>query len=202
MTALVDELVYFPDLPELTRLDQLHRAQTRPGETQGADGGPWVRPVGDCWRTSIACILGASAPTFVPHFADMVEDLDTQVPLGWETLRIARHWMRAELELDLFPLELDAAADTGRPFIASARSRTGPWWHVLVCQGRTVVHDTAAHHATDGQPYTWQDVLDGLDGSVLMVTLPYNPGPDAQMANWILAARADDLDSRDPEEVR
>lgn len=180
---LIDELVHFPTLPELTRLHQRHRG--------GPDGD---RPRGDCWRTSIACILGAPDPTYVPHFVDDVEDLVTSAPLGWETLRLARHWMRSHLELDLFPIDLDAASGTDRPFIASARSKTGPWWHVLVCQGTEVVHDTAAHHATGTDPYTWQDVVDGGDTTTLMVVLPYQPGPDAQMANWMLTARADHLD--------
>lgn len=182
MTSTAPDFVEFPHL-DPTMLEQLHR------------GGPLAeRPLGDCYRTSIACLLGASDPRVVPHFVDMVEDIDTTLPLGWETHRMARRWLRDEMDLDLFPCLLSFAIKSERPFLASARSKSGDWWHVLVCQGTEVIHDTARHQAPDREPYTWQDVLEGGDVCALVLTLPYEPTPDAQLVAWSIEAREAELE--------
>jgi hypothetical protein len=177
------DFVYFPNIDGPSRLKQLHRG--------GPDG---TRPRGDCYRTAIACLLDAGHPERVPHFVDMVEDIKTNTSLGWETHRQARLWLRSELELDLFPCLLEFAVDSGRPFMASAPSKSGDWWHVLVCQGAEVLHDPAAHQAPDREPYVWQDVIDGGDDCAVLLVLPYEPAPDAQLVAWALDAREDTLD--------
>lgn len=166
---------------ELTRLDQLY----------GHDG-TGRRPLGDCYRTAIACILGATRANSVPHFVDQAEDLvDPEYVLGWEAHRLARRWLR-ELGVDLCPIALPAAIELGVPFLASVQSKRGEWGHIVVAQGAAIAHDpagTALERA--GLPaVTWADVVEYAErdepgvatGDVIVK--PYSPDPDEQLATW------------------
>lgn len=169
------DIVHLPNGLNLSRLAQVHKH----AGAEDAD-----RPVGDCYRTAIACLLGCADPTEVPHFADIVEDLDVDC-LGWEAHRLARQWLRAERELDLYTATLEWAVDLGRPYIAGVVSRRGPWNHVVIAEGTRVIWDpTGAALAAEGLlPYTWADV-EAVDAAVDVLVLPYDPDPDEQIAQW------------------
>lgn len=172
-------------LPPLTRLEQLYLG----GRNDGA-----TRPVGDCYRTAIACAIGLPSPADVPHFADLTQDLTTTVPLGWETFRLARRWLR-ERDMDLLPVRLDAAVDAGCRYIASVDSKRGPWSHVVVAMGRRVIHDPSGVALAElgFTPYDFEDIL-AAGWEVLVFVDPYDPGPDAQLVEFAIEARAWELD--------
>ena len=172
-------------LPSLTRLQQMHRGVVQDGS---------VRPVGDCYRTAIASILGLSSPTEVPHFADITEDLVTTVPLGWETYRLARRWLR-ERGMDMLPVTVEGAVRVGVRYIASVNSRRGDWSHVVVAMGRRVVHDPSSETLAELglEPYTFADV-EAAGYEALVFVAPYDPGPDAQLVQFAIEAREWELD--------
>lgn len=172
-------------LPSLTRLQQLHCGVVQDGS---------VRPVGDCYRTAIASTLGLSSPTEVPHFADITEDLVTVVPLGWETYRLARRWLR-ERGMDMLPVTVEGAAESGVRYIASVNSRRGDWSHVVVAMGRRVIHDPSSDTLAELglEPYTFADVV-AAGYEALVFVDPYDPGPDAQLVQFAIETRALDLD--------
>ncbi|MCB0977959.1 MAG: hypothetical protein KDB02_10925 [Acidimicrobiales bacterium] len=132
---------------------------------------PDQKPSGDCYRTAIACLLGAKDPTHVPHFVDLA-------PKGpWEHLRAARRWLREEMVLDLFPGDLDQAIELGVPYMLSVPSKKGPWGHIVIGKAGEVVHDPSGLDYSDAEP----------DEPIAWVlTTPYDPDPDAQIAAWLL----------------
>lgn len=174
MTITYPPMVHIPNGLELTRLAQLHQG------VKPSDG----RPLGDCYRTSLGCLLGVDHPEAVPHFVDIVEDLPAgTTALGWETHRLARLWLRT-LELDLWCGDLDWAAEVGQPFAVTVKSRRGPWGHVLVAQGHEIVHDpNASVMAVGEEPYSWSEAV-AYGGDALVIVLPYDPDPDTELAHW------------------
>lgn len=135
---------------------------------------PGEGKVGDCWRTAIACLLGAPDPTVVPHFMEQVMHLS---PLGgWEATRLARTWLRAETVYDLMEVNLAYAKSTDLPYIAAVHSKTGDWTHCVIARGDQVIHDPSG---IDG--YTLDDIArDTVD----MIVTPYTPDPDEMVRQW------------------
>lgn len=177
--------VFLPSGLTLSRLEQLHIAV--PGDSD-------ERPVGDCYRTAIACLLGAPSPAEVPHFVDDLLDVPPSWPdaPAWDVFAAARTWLRTNFELDLFPSNIGWAADGGTRFLAGVQSRRGSWGHVVVAMGRRVIHDpSAARMAELGlAPYTWDDVV-AYDSHAEVIVRPYDPAPDVWLAETIAEAAAE-----------
>lgn len=150
-------------LRETSRLMQAVPAH-RPGEGR----------IGDCWRTGLACLLGAPTPTYVPHF---VEDTIDHPDGHWEVLRVARLWLR-EMGLDVMPVKPEAAAEWDCPYLCTVQSKRGPWPHIVVAWGETIWHDPSG---VDGG-YSWGDRLE--DASAEVLCEPYGPEPDEMVRRW------------------
>ena len=168
-------------MPELSFLRQSIPAH-KPGE--GA--------VGDCWRTCIACLLNAPEATYVPHFMEQVQHL---YPMGgWEALRLARTWLRDELNLDLIESPLDFAVESGAPYILTVQSKVGDWGHCVIARGREVIHDPSGIEGG----YTFEDRKP--DRNADMLCTPYLPDPDELIRRWAEqeAAELDDIGRNTP----
>lgn len=61
--------------------------------------GPRGEPCGDCFRTCIASLLEVPVVDEVPHFVEMTMGMPRSG--GWHSIRLARHWLREELDIDL-----------------------------------------------------------------------------------------------------
>lgn len=158
---------------------ELYPAEVRMTRLRQAIPGRLIegRP-GDCWRTCIACLIGAADPEEVPHFVEQAEQAG---PNEGATLAehwlLARRWLRRR-GLDLGVTALDAAADTGIPYMLSVPSHRGPWGHVVIAQGREVIWDPSGL-----DDYRWEE-HDPAESDPRMLVLPYEPDPDTEVARW------------------
>lgn len=153
---------------EHTELRQLHRHI------------PGVLPSGDCYRTAIACLLGATDPADVPHFVDL------DGGKRWEFHRLARHWLRTEEGLDLCPVDLDVAASLDIAYMLNVQSQAGPWGHCVIAKAGEVIHCPSGKDyrgAAPDEPFAW------------VLTHRYDPDPDTQIAEWAAQVAAEEAAS-------
>lgn len=132
---------------------------------------------GDCFRTAIACLLGAQDPADLPHFVQDTIDANggTVHDDGTEDIRRARLWLRDNEGLDLAPVSATLALGYGVPFVVTVQSKAGPWGHsVLVLADRTV------HCPTTGSSggYTVADINDPDHDTALVLAMPFDPEPN------------------------
>lgn len=133
---------------------------------------PGEGAVGDCYRTAIACLLGAPNPEWVPHFAEPTMGVEHKG--GWHMLRLARLWLRPQ-SLDIGEVYLDCAIGLGLPYLLTVKSQTGEWNHTVIARGEQVIHDPS------GRTYTFDERAgDTAD----IIVRPYNPDPDEQLRTW------------------
>lgn len=154
---------------EPTRLMQLHRGgpATEPG---------WVP--GDCYRTTLGCLVACSSPQQVPHFAELAE-VCLGPRLGWHAIRLARQWLREELGIDLMVVDPAAAAGYGVPYLATVDSKSGPWFHSVLAQDDEVIHDPSGKlDLYLGTEIVQAEVLCAM----------YDPAPDEMVRLWAAAA--------------
>lgn len=137
--------------------------------------------IGDCWRTCIACLLGASRPDLVPHFVADNGDVTKA-----DDFVSARRWLRRNEGLDLAFIEPADAWRLGVPAIATVSSKTGPWRHSVIVRNREVVWCPSTGRPGD---YSMGDV-EALDEPVEVLCRPYQPDPDTQLADWRLLEEA------------
>lgn len=156
--------------------------------TQLYGGGPAAVPVGDCYRTALACVLGFDSPKRVPHFTELsIRHLDTfsRTRGGSHDLYLTRQWLReiGETDMATFNLEeLEHFAATHEletlPVIATVPSRNLPTlFHSIVwdvVHGRTIV-DPACSSTDD--PYRPDEVVE-----IRAIVRPYDPDPDTLLA--------------------
>lgn len=133
---------------------------------------------GDCFRTCIACLIGADAPEDVPHFVanNIARDGDGDAdPKGWADLAEARRWLRSTHDLDLFPLTRDDADELGVHYKATVKSPLGVMHSVIGRSGKVVWcpagHDPAGMSMLLGE-------------SAWVISRPWNPDPDAMVEGW------------------
>lgn len=145
--------------------------------TQQHFGGPRDEPgwvPGDCYRTAIGCLVACSRPDQVPHFAEMAEACPGPM-FGWHAIRLARQWLRHELDIDLMVITPEAAAGYGVPYVATVDSVAGPWLHCVLAQSGEVIHDPSGK-------------LDSHIGAEIMqaevLVAMYDPEPDAMVRWW------------------
>lgn len=134
--------------------------------------------IGDCFRTSIACLLGYSRADLVPHFVEQTIKAGLVEHGGWEDIAAARRWLRAAEELDLALIDQAEADRIGCAYLATVRSNAGPWNHSVVARHGEVIWCPTTG---DTGAYTIDDVLEDI---VHVVCLPFDPGPDEQLAMW------------------
>lgn len=158
---------------ETSRLLQLHR---HTGDTPSDE-------IGDCFRTSIACLFGYPDPTYVPHFVRETITLGLDDHGGWEDITAARRWARAAEELDLALVDRAEVDRLGVAAQATVRSHAGPWNHSVVYQAGEV---TWCPSTGDSGAYKTEDLIDGEP--MLVVCQPYDPGPDELLARWRVSA--------------
>lgn len=163
---------------EPTRVRQLTPAH-KPGE--GA--------IGDCYRACVASLLGCSSAEQVPHFVEWSMEVEAargfhDAKGGWESFRLARHWLRANRDADLMTVTIEAAQGYGVPYVLSVRSKTGPWAHCVVAIGDAVWWDPSGVGG-----YTLADANEDAGGDVLCT--PYMPDPDETVRQWALRAIAE-----------
>lgn len=133
--------------------------------------------IGDCYRTAIACLLGAPTPTYVPHFVE--QTMHVEVDPGWEQRKLARAWLR-EMGLDMMTVTLDFAQEAGRPYVVTVQSRRGAYHHAVVGCGSDILHDPSGADC-----YTADDIV---DEAAEMLCLPYDPDPDEMVRVWTEAS--------------
>jgi hypothetical protein len=131
---------------------------------------------GDCFRTCIACLIGADDPTAVPHFAadNIAKHGDIDKP-GWADLRDARFWLRVTYDLDIFPLSLPVADEMGVHYMATVLSPAGVHHSVIAKQGRVVW--CPAGHDTEHMAML-------PDESAWVISRPWHPTPDVMVDEW------------------
>jgi hypothetical protein len=130
--------------------------------------------IGDCWRTVIACLIGADDPTTVPHFVAQATSSAGYSRCGWETVRLTRLWLR-ERALDLVFIDRAKADELGVSYGLDVFSVRGPWLHTVVARRGEVVHDPAG----DGYAMTAD-----AGNPVCVICDPYEPDPDALVSEW------------------
>lgn len=155
---------------DLVSIEPSRLVQRHLGGPRGEPG--WVP--GDCFRTAIGCLVACSRPEQVPHFAELVE-LCPGPNYGWHAIRLARQWLRDELEMDLMVVDVGAAAGFGVPYLATVESISGPWLHCVLAQAGEVIHDPSGK-------------LDAYVGAEIVqaevLVRPYLPGPDDMVREW------------------
>ena len=128
---------------------------------------------GDCFRTTIACLLGLDDPTVVPHFvAANIDDGDHR---GWMDIHDAREWLRAEHDLDLFPMVRADADEMGVHYKTTVQSPLGVLHSVVACGGRVV-------WCPAGHPVEGMQVIE--NESAWVVARPWAPDPDGMVSHW------------------
>lgn len=131
---------------------------------------------GDCFRTTIACLIGADDPTVVPHFvADTIANNTSGDPPAWADLRAAREWLRLNLDLDIFPLAHDVADEMDVHYKGSVLSPAGVWHSVVAKAGE--VAWCPAGYPTDELELLRVD-------SAWVITEPWSPRPKAMVDEW------------------
>lgn len=162
-------------LAEPSRLRQLNRhTGDGPGDT-----------IGDCFRTCIACLLGCPDPSFVPHFVEETIRAGLDEHGGWEDIAAARRWLREHEQLDLAMVDISEAQRVGAAFLATVRSKAGPWNHsVVVDQAGLVWCPTTG----DAGSYSVDDIIEPI---ATVLVLPYDPDPDELLAAWRSLAAVD-----------
>lgn len=163
-----------PWTADLVCRDWTKLRQTTPGHRPGEG------LIGDCYRTAIACLIGATDPTEVPHFVE-----ENVTGSGFDDRAAARHWLRRTLGIDMMTVSLEAAKRYGVPYLVSVNSKTGPWHHIVVGLGEDVAHDPSGVDS-----YTLADVPDD-DPTAEVLCMMYEPDPDEMVRQW-RAAEADD----------
>lgn len=166
---------------EPTRLRQLNR--------HTGDGPADL--IGDCFRTSIACLLGYSRPDYVPHFVEDTIRAGLDEHGGWEDIAAARRWVREAEELDLAVIDRAEADQIGCAYQITVKSHAGPWNHSVIGQsGKVIWCPTTGDVATlDPGKYTMADAVEDV---VLVVCHMYEPDPDGMLAEWRSATAAEE----------
>lgn len=130
--------------------------------------------MGDCFRTAIGCLVSCTRPEQVPHFAEMAEFCPGP-NCGWHAVRLARQWLRHELDLDLLVVDVVDAAGYGVPYLATVDSVAGPWRHCVLAQAGELLHDPSGNHVA----YRSAEILQAE-----VLVRPYQPDPDEQVREW------------------
>ena len=154
-------------------------------------GGKDSRPVGDCYRTAWASLLGRSTPHAVPHFVQDAINLEhkTGIEFPGEHFRLLRTWLREAGPFDAMSCFLDVAHQTAIdngchtfPVVADVPSRRFPKIrHMIVWDAakQSTICDPAA--PTGREAYDEDEI-----SSVEVLCLPYDITPDDQAAAWAL----------------
>ena len=132
--------------------------------------------IGDCYRTCIACLVGADSPDEVPHFVEQRKDTGDD---PWEDIRLARTWLRDHHGADLIHLSHRRAVELAVPYLATVQSKSGPWPHVLIGRRGYVEHDPSGLWFGRVVP------LDDVNDVVEVLCLPYAPDPDELIRRWV-----------------
>lgn len=139
--------------------------------------------VGDCYRTAIACLLGARDPEWVPHFVEQTMAI-THRP-GWHQHALARLWLRSELKKDLLTATIAEVDPIGVPYIVAVNSKTGDWPHCVIAQHGEVIHDPSGVGG-----YTMTDLR---EDEADMLCFPYDPEPEEMLRRWAVASVEEDF---------
>lgn len=145
-----------------------HRTELR----QSIRHDPETGTIGDCWRTSIACLLGYPNPETVPHF---VAELPARDNPHYRDVRAARWWLR-RFGVDLAVIEHRSIENGTVPFMATRTSPRGTH-HSVIGIGRSWVWDVAGYdlgHYSPPEP----------DEPVELLVEPYAPGPADLYNEW------------------
>lgn len=142
--------------------------------------------IGDCFRTVIACMVGANDPTLVPHFVADTINAGLDDSNGNEDIAAARRWLRTSEGLDLMLVDRSQANQLGVPYLLTVRSTSGAWNHAVLAQYGVV------QWCPSGGRYAIEDAVDEL---ALILVEPYDPDPDELLAIW-QAWRVDEVADR------
>ncbi len=150
----------------IAELAQLHR------------NGPEIEPCGDCYRTALACLLGADHPTDIPHFVNIsisnFGKRGSPPEYMW-----TRQWLRETHGKDLFFTHLDeieqmAEANDVDMFGLATIPGFNAKWHCVVWDVR--------NERVHWDPYKLTGY--NLDKSLIsnqaieVITTPYDPAPE------------------------
>lgn len=141
------------------------------------NNGPELTPVGDCYRTSLASLLGFSSPDKVPHFVQMAHDAFGKEGLAPEPMW-AREWMR-DLGYDLAAIGLDDCkawckeTEMDLYGLATVPGHNAKW-HCVVWDVR------ASNIRWDPSTCTSRELDEDLisEGFLEIACLKYEPGPE------------------------
>lgn len=136
--------------------------------------------LGDCWRTSIACLLRTSTPEEVPHFMARRSRLEHHLKreLPWSDLRMTRNWLRRVHGLDLGVVKPEVAGEFGCAYILSVNSKSMPGFgHVVIAREGKILHDPSPLNLG----YSMED---SRGEAFVICTEPYEPNPTEQIQLW------------------
>ena len=158
---LLAEALHF----ETTELVQLHRHRSD------------YSSIGDCFRTSIACLIGAKQADLVPHFCE--QNIRAGIPDdykgGWQDIASARRWLRGE-GLDLLFISRAQADEIGIAYKLTVKSHAGDWNHCVIARRGEVIWDPAGVGG--------YSMADDIGEPVGIITTPYEPEPDEMLRRW------------------
>ena len=150
---------------EPTELRQVHKHRTEESS------------IGDCFRTTIACLIGADQATDVPHFCEQTIAAGLDDHGGWEDIMAARRWLRDTHGLDLIFIGREQADEIGVAYKLTVKSQRGDWNHSVVGRNGAVIWDPSG-----ADTYTMADAYP--DESVGVISMPFDPDPDEQIRRW------------------
>jgi hypothetical protein len=149
----------------ITELEQLYK------------NGPEFSPVGDCYRTALACLFGFKDPEAVPHFVDEACNAFGKGGIAPEPMWV-REWAQS-IGWDMAGLDLESCKDwckvTGVPLfgLATVPGHQAKWhsvvWDVLESRVRW---DPSTCESRDLD----EDMISG--GYLEIVVAKYDPGPE------------------------
>lgn len=140
--------------------------------------------IGDCFRTAIACLIGAVDPEAVPHFCEQTIRAGLNEQGGWEDIAAARRWLRETHDLDLLMVARGQADALGIAYMLTVKSRAGDWNHEVIGRHGEVIWDPAGVGG-----YSMADEF--VDEPVGIITEPYRPDPDEMLRRWRAAGLED-----------
>ena len=150
--------------------------------------GPGAYPVGDCYRTAWAAVLGLDDPELVPHFVQISIDNHGRASSGWHDSRLVRQWLRLlpgdldsmDAPVSWFVEFAEANELTTFPVVATVPSRAHPsFMHSIAwdaAQGKCLL-DPADWDVVE--PYRPDEVVDAA-----ALCIGYEPEPEAAQRRW------------------
>lgn len=125
------------------------------------------QPCGDCFRACLASVLEAPLSR-IPHFMDMTMGMSGKHG-GRHARRLARQWLRDELDIDLASIDPTSSPVQDFPFVVSVREAK----HFVVMSP-----DGSVYHDPNPNRRSAPRLVPAEGDDWLAIVTPYDPPPD------------------------